>query len=321
MEPAAGFEDIIDDDLPQGAFSLVTSYLKPYKRTLFKLALGLLAGSLIQLIFPFLTQAIIDKGIVNKDIHFIYLLLFGQMTLVAGRLMIDFSRGWLLLHLGVKINIRIVSEFLGKLMKLPIAYFDTKMNGDIMQRIDDNGRIEEYLTSSSLTILFSLFNIVVYAVVLAFYSIQVLSVFLFGTLLYFFYVLLFMPSREKLDNIRFRQMSSINGKMINIVEGMQEMKIAGNEESNRKEWEELQADLFSTRVKGLKLFQFQSAGGTLIHETVNIIITIISATSVINGSMTLGMMLAVQFITGQLNGPVSQLIYFYESHSGCQDKF
>jgi ATP-binding cassette, subfamily B, bacterial len=310
LEPSDDFEKIQDDTVPKSAFSLVISYLKPYKRTLIFLLSGLLAGSIIQLVFPFLTQAIIDRGIKNKDIHFIYLLLFGQLSLVAGRLLIDFSRGWLLLHLGTNINISIVSEFLRKLMKLPIAYFDTKMNGDILQRIDDNNRIEAYLTSSSLAILFSLFNIIVFAIVLAFYSIPVLSVFLFGTALYFLYIFLFMSSREKLDNIRFRQMSSISGKMINIVDGMQEMKIAGNEEANRKEWEGLQMDLLTTRMKGLKLSQFQSAGGTLIHETVNVVITIISATSVINGTMTLGMMLAVQFITGQLNGPVSQMINF-----------
>jgi ATP-binding cassette, subfamily B, bacterial len=292
------------------SFSFFLSYLQPYKKTLLLLLLGLFAGSLIQLVFPFLTQALIDRGIKNKDIHFIYLLLFGQLALIAGRLIIEFSRGWLLVHLGSKINIRIVADFLSKLMKLPIAYFDTKMNGDIMQRIDDNNRIEAYLTSSSLSLVFSLFNIVVFAIVLAFYNLPVLVIFILGTLLVFFYLLVFMPSRERLDNIRFRQMSRINSKMINIVNGMQEMKIAGNEESNRKDWEKLQNDLLITRIKGLKISQFQSAGGTLIHETINVIITIISATYVIDGSMTLGMMLAVQFIIGQLNGPVSQLVNF-----------
>jgi ATP-binding cassette, subfamily B, bacterial len=310
IEPENGFNDISDDEKPESPLSFFLSYLQPYKKTLLLLLLGLFAGSLIQLVFPFLTQALIDRGIKNNDIHFIYLLLFGQLALIAGRLLIEFFRGWLLVHLGSKINIKIVSDFLSKLMKLPIAYFDTKMNGDIMQRIEDNNRIEAYLTSSSLSLIFSLFNIVVFAIVLAFYSLPVLAVFILGTLLVFLYLLVFMPSRARLDNIRFRQMSRINSKMINIVNGMQEMKIAGNEESNRKDWEMLQNDLLFTRIKGLKISQFQSAGGTLIHETVNVVITIISATYVIDGSMTLGMMLAVQFIIGQLNGPVSQLVNF-----------
>jgi len=310
LEPEKEFEEMEEDKKSVKPFSFFLSYITPYRKTLFLLLLGLLAGSLIQLIFPFLTQALIDRGIKNKDIHLIYLLLCGQLSLVAGRLMIEFSRGWLLLHLGSRVNIKIVSDFLYKLMKLPIAYFDTKMNGDIMQRIDDNSRIEAYLTSSSLSLLFSLFNIIIFAVVLGYYSLPVLAVFILGTLLVFFYLLVFMPSRETLDNIRFRQMSKINGKMIDIVNGMQEIKIAGNEAANRKEWEGLQEDLLRTRLKGMRLSQYQSAGATLIHETVNVIITVISARSVIDGTMSMGMMLAVQFIIGQLNGPVSQLVNF-----------
>jgi len=310
LEPEQDFKEMAEDKKSIKPFSFFFSYITPYRKTLLFLLLGLIAGSLIQLIFPFLTQALIDRGINHKDIHLIYLLLCGQLALVAGRLLIEFSRGWLLVHLGSRVNIKIVSDFLYKLMKLPIAYFDTKMNGDIMQRIDDNSRIEAYLTSSSLSLLFSLFNIIIFAVVLGYYSLPILAVFILGTMLVFFYLLIFMPSREILDNIRFRQMSKINGKMIDIVNGMQEIKIAGNEAMNRKEWEGLQEDLLTTRLKGMRLSQYQSAGATLIHETVNVVITVISAKSVIDGTMTLGMMLAVQFIIGQLNGPVSQLVNF-----------
>jgi ATP-binding cassette subfamily B protein len=257
-----------------------------------------------------MTQAIIDRGIAGSDIKFIYLILAGQMALILGRLTVEFSRGWLLLHLGTKLNISIVSDFLARLMDLPIAYFDTKLNGDILQRIDDNTRIENYLTSSSLAILFSLFNFLVFGVVLGIYSLAVLLVFMAGTALYILYVTLFMPARERLDNVRFMQMAEAGNKMINIVNGMQEIKLAGNEAANRRDWEAYQKDIYRTRVRGLRILQFQAAGGTLIHESVNIIITVISATLVINGSMTLGMMLAVQFITGQLNGPVSQIVNF-----------
>jgi ATP-binding cassette subfamily B protein len=313
LEPGPGFMALEDEPPPKGGFRFLLPYLKPYARQIALLIAGLIAGSAIQLAFPFLTQAIIDKGIANQDLKLKYLILAGQLALTAGRLVVEFTRGWLLLHLGTRLNISIVSDFLARLMDLPIAYFDTKLNGDILQRIDDNRRIESYLTSSSLAILFSLFNFLVFGVVMGIYSIPVLLVFLAGTALYVVYVTLFMPSTERLDNIRFRQMADAGNKMINIVNGMQEIKLAGNESANRREWEAHQKDIFKTRIRGLKIRQFQTAGGTLIHESVNIIITIMSATLVINGTMTLGMMLALQFITGQLNGPVSQIIDFMRS--------
>lgn len=313
LEPGPQFAEIPDDPPPPGGFAFLLPYLKPYRRQIILLLAGLIAGSAIQLVFPFLTQAIIDRGIKNSDLRLIYLILAGQLALIAGRMAVEFTRGWLLLHAGTRLNITIVSDFLARLMKLPIAYFDSKLNGDILQRIEDNSRIESYLTSSSLAILFSFFNFLVFGIVLGLYSVPVLLVFLGGTILYMLYVTLFMSSRERLDNLRFRQMAESGNKMINIVNGMQEIKLAGNEAANRREWEEQQRDLHRTRVKGLKILQFQTAGGTLIHESANILITVIAATSVVNGTMTLGMMLAVQFITGQLNGPVSQIINFMRS--------
>lgn len=313
LEPGKDFADIPDDPPAGGGFAFLLPYLRPFRRQIILLLAGLTAGSAIQLVFPFLTQAIIDRGIKNSDLGLIYLILAGQLALIAGRMAVEFTRGWLLLHAGTRLNISIVSDFLARLMKLPIAYFDTRLNGDILQRIEDNSRIESYLTSSSLAILFSFFNFLVFGIVLGLYSLPVLLVFAGGTALYLLYVTLFMPSRERLDNLRFRQMAESGNKMINIVNGMQEIKLAGNEASNRREWENQQKEIYRTRVKGLKILQFQTAGGTLIHESANIIITVISATSVVNGTMTLGMMLAVQFITGQLNGPVSQIINFMRS--------
>jgi ATP-binding cassette subfamily B protein len=313
LEPGPAFAELQDDPPPKGGFRFLLPYFRPYRKQIVLLIAGLIAGSGIQLVFPFLTQAIIDKGIEFSNLRLIYLILAGQLSLTVGRLAIEFSRGWLLLHLGTKLNIKIVSDFLARLMGLPISYFDTKLNGDILQRIDDNNRIESYLTSSSLAILFSLFNFIVFGVVLGIYSIPVLLVFLSGTALYVLYVTIFMPARERLDNIRFMQMADASNTMINIVNGMQEIKLAGNESANRREWENHQREIYRTRIRGLRILQFQTAGGTLIHESVNIIITIISATLVINGSMSLGMMLAVQFITGQLNGPVSQIVSFMRS--------
>jgi ATP-binding cassette subfamily B protein len=310
LEPGPEFARLQDDPRPSGGFQFLAPYLRPFRKQVIWLFAGLLAASAIQLVFPFLTQAIIDRGIKFNDIKIIWLILAGQLALTAGRMAVEFSRGWLLLHMGTKLNIRIVSDFLARLMDLPIAYFDSKLNGDILQRIDDNSRIESYLTSSSLAILFSLFNFVVFGVVLAVYSLPVLLVFLAGTALYVLYVTLFMPARERLDNIRFMQMAEAGNRMINIVNGMQEIKLAGNEAANRKEWEAQQKEIYTTRIKGLRILQFQTAGGTLIHESANILVTVISATLVINGSISLGMMLAIQFITGQLNGPVSQIVSF-----------
>ena len=292
-------------------FRFLLKYFRLYRKYLGKLVLGLLIGSLIQLIIPFLTQSIIDIGLNNNDIRFIYLILFAQLALVIGRMSVEFIRGWLLLHIGTRVNVAIVSGFLQKLMSLPVAYFDTKLTGDILQRIDDNSRIEEFLTSASLSILFSFFNLVVFSIVLAIFNIKILALFLTGSLLYVIWVSLFMKSRARLDHQRFKQMSSASNKLITIVNGMQEIKLTQSESAKRWDWENLQAELFKLKTRGLGLIQYQSAGATFINEVTNLLITVIAATAVLKGSMTLGMMLAVQFIIGQMNVPVSQIIGFF----------
>jgi ATP-binding cassette subfamily B protein len=263
------------------------------------------------LIFPFLTQSIVDIGLNNNDIGFIYLILFAQLALVIGRLSVEFIRSWLLLHIGSRVNVAIISGFLQKLMALPMAFFDQKLTGDILQRIDDNNRIEEFLTSASLSILFSFFNIAVFGIVLAIFSLKIFALFLAGTLLYILWVSLFMKSRARIDNQRFKEMSASVSKLISIINGMQEIKLTQSELSKRWDWEQHQANLFGLKVRGLSLIQYQSAGATLISELMNILITIIAATAVLKGSMTLGMMLAVQFIIGQMNVPVNQIIGFF----------
>ena len=294
-----------------GGYRFLLRYFRLYRKFLGQLLLGLLVGSCIQLIFPFLTQSIIDVGINNNDIGFIYLVLFAQLALVLGRLSVEFIRGWLLLHIGSRVNVAIVSGFLQKLMALPVAFFDTKLTGDILQRVEDNNRIEEFLTSASLSILFSFFNLVVFGIVLAIFSIKIFVLFLAGTTLYILWVSLFMKSRASLDNLRFREMSASNSKLINLVNGMQEIKLTQSQLSKRWDWENHQASLFGLKVKGLGLIQYQSAGATFINEIMNILITITAATSVLRGNMSLGMMLAVQFIIGQMNVPVNQIIAFF----------
>ncbi|MEZ5012642.1 MAG: ABC transporter transmembrane domain-containing protein, partial [Bacteroidales bacterium] len=226
---------------------------------------------------------------------------------------VDFIRGWLLLHIGARVNVGIVSGFLNKLMSLPISFFDTKLTGDLLQRIDDNQRIENFLTTTTLSVLFSFFNILVFGIVLAIYNLKILAVFLVGTLIYILWVTLFMKSRARLDHKRFKQMSANNSKLIEMINGMQEIKLTQSETSKRWDWENLQALLFKTRIQSLSLFQYQTAGGKFINEVSNVLITIIAATSVLSGELTLGMMLAVQFIIGQLNLPVNQMIGFFRT--------
>jgi ATP-binding cassette subfamily B protein len=311
IEPTPSlFENVSEKEKASG-FRFLYKYFRLYRKYLYQLVLGLLLGSCIQLLIPFLTRAIIDIGLNNNDLDFIYLILFAQLALVFGRMSVEFIRGWLLLHIGTRVNVAVISGFLQKLMSLPVAFFDTKLTGDILQRIEDNNRIEEFLTSASLNILFSFFNLVVFGIVLAVFSIKILVLFLTGSVLYILWVSVFMKSRARLDHQRFKQMSISGNKLINIVNGMQEIKLTQSELSMRWDWERLQATLFGLKVKGLSIVQYQSAGATLINEVTNVLITIVAATAVLKADMTLGTMLAVQFIIGQLNVPVSQIIGFF----------
>lgn len=311
LEPTPDFFVNEGESEKTGGFRFLLRYFKLYRKYVFQLLLGLFLGSCIQLIIPFLTQSIIDIGLNNNDIGFIYLILIAQLALIFGRLSVEFIRGWLLLHIGTRVNVAVISGFLHKLMSLPISFFDTKLTGDILQRIEDNNRIEDFLTSASLSILFSFFNMVVFGVVLAIFSIKILMLFLAGTLLYIIWITLFTRRRAILDHQRFRQMSQSGNKLINMVNGMQEIKLTQSEMNMRWDWENLQASLFGIKVKALSVMQYQSAGATFINEVTNVLITVISATAVMKGDMTLGMMLAVQFIIGQMNVPVNQIIGFF----------
>ncbi len=312
VEPTPAIFDTELDTEKTGGFKFLFKYFKLYQKFSFQLIIGVILASLIQLVIPFLTQSVIDIGLNNNDLDFIYLILFAQLALVLGRMSVEFIRGWLLLHIGSRVNVAVISDFLQKLMSLPVSFFDTKLTGDILQRIEDNNRIEEFLTSASLSILFSFFNLIIFGFVLAIYSLKILFVFITGAFLYIIWVSVFMRARARLDHQRFRKMSELGSKLINIVNGMQEIKLTQSELSNRWDWEKIQASLFSLKMKGLSIIQFQSAGATLINEITNIIITIIAATTVLRGEMTLGMMLAVQFIIGQLNVPISQMIGFFK---------
>lgn len=294
-------------------FSRLLKYVTPYKNLLFQLALGLLAGSILQLIFPFLTQAVVDIGIRNRNINFIYLILIAQVMLFIGRTAVEFIRSWILLHMSTRINISILSDFLIKLMKLPMSFFDTKMTGDIMQRMEDHARIQQFLTTQTLTTLFSFTTLFVFAIVLAYYHMLIFIVFLVSTVLYIIWVLLFLKKRAELDHRRFGISAGDQSKVIQLIQGMQEIKLTNSEKQKRWEWERLQARLFKYKVSNLSLNQYQQAGAFFINEGKNIGITFLAAIAVVNGQLTLGAMMAIMYIIGQLNGPVEQLIGFVRS--------
>ncbi len=313
LEPSPDFYSTEDEKINKKSFKFLFSYLKPHKKFFFQLILGMILGSIIQLIFPFLTQSIVDIGINNQDLSFITLILVAQLVLFVSQTFVDFLRGWILLHISTRINISLISDFLIKLMKLPISFFDTKMVGDLMQRIGDHRRIEAFLTGSSLNILFSMVTLVVFAIVLAIYSIQIFAVFMIGSILYIVWVYLFMKKRRELDYKRFSQLSENQSSIIQLITGMQEIKLNNCEKQRRWEWERIQARLFKINIKGLSLNQYQQAGAGFFNQMKNILITFIAAKSVVDGDITLGMMVAVQYIIGQLNSPIELIVNFMRS--------
>jgi len=291
-------------------FKFLYQYVRKYKSFLWQLIIGLLAASILQLIVPFLTQSVVDVGIKNQNIHFVYLILLAQLFLFFGRTAIEIIRSWILLHLSTRINISLISDFFIKLMNLPISFFDVRKTGDILQRINDHKRIERILTTSSLNVLFSMFNLLVFGFVLAYYNWTIFAIFFIGSLVYFGWILLFLKKRKDLDYKQFSQISQEQSKVIELINGMQEIKLHNAEKQKRWGWEYLQANLFKISVENLSLEQYQGVGSRFINELKNILITILSAILVIDGEITLGMMLAISYIVGQLNSPIAQMIEF-----------
>lgn len=313
LEPSPAFYINEDYSSPEGGgregaglhFKNIFHYLFPYKRLVFQLFIGLGVSSLLQLFLPFLTQSIVDTGINTANIHFVYVVLLAQLALFAGRIAVEFVRNWILLHISTRINISILTDFLIKLMKLPVSFFDSKHTGDILQRMNDHSRIESFLTGTSLNTLFSLVNLLVFSVVLAVFNVYIFAVFIIASVLYSSWVILFLKKRRQLDYKRFEVAAKEQSATIQMVQGMQEIKLNGVEKPMRWNWERLQARLFKLSMKGLSINQWQQSGAFFINEGKNIFITFLSAKAVIDGQMTLGSMLAVQYIIGQLNSPLN----------------
>lgn len=302
---------VINDGNKSSVF--LWNYVMRFRQYFLLIILGLLLGCVLQLIMPFLTQWVVDIGIKHNDISLIWLILLGELMIVIGRTATDFIRRWLLLHISMRINISLVSDFFIKLLKLPMSFFDTKLMGDLLQRIGDHSRVQSFLTNQVLSILFTMLSFIVFGVVLFIYNHLIFGVFLIASVLYGLWIACFLSRRKVLDYEIFEQQAINQNKTYQFVTSMQEIKLQDCEQRRRWEWEDTQADLFNVQMKALKLQQTQEAGSIFINEVKNILITVFAATAVINGQITLGAMLAIQYIVGQLNSPVEQLMQFIYS--------
>ena len=309
--PTESFYKHVAEQAPEKkSFRFLYRYIKQYRKYFAQILLGLLLGCLLQLIMPFLTQAIVDIGIKYNDIGFIWLVLLGELMIVTGRTATDFIRRWLLLNISMRINISLLSDFFIKLLKLPMSFFDTKLMGDLLQRIGDHSRVQSFLTGQVMSVVFTFLSFFIFGIVLFIYNKIIFCVFIVGSIIYGLWISSFLRHRKVLDYELFEQQAKNQNKTYQLITSMQEIKLQDCEQRRRWEWEDTQADLFRVQMKSLKLQQTQEAGSIFINEAKNILITVVAATAVINGQITLGAMLAIQYIVGQLNSPVEQFMSF-----------
>lgn len=314
LEPTDEFRSQNDDNTSKNrSFRFLYGYIKLYRKYFTQIILGLFLGCLLQLLMPFLTQAIVDIGIKYNDIGFIWLVLLGELMIVTGRTATDFIRRWLLLHISMRINISLVSDFFIKLLKLPMSFFDTKLMGDLLQRIGDHSRVQNFLTGQVLNVVFTFLSFIIFGIVLFVYNRIIFGVFIVGSIIYGLWISSFLRRRKVLDYELFEQQAINQNKTYQFITSMQEIKLQDCEQRRRWEWEDTQADLFKIQMKSLKLQQTQEGGSIFINEVKNILITVVAATAVINGQISLGAMLAIQYIVGQLNSPVEQFMSFIYS--------
>lgn len=311
LEPGPDFEDYEDEKkAKEQGLGYFARYLTPYRSSIIQLIVGMIVGSGLQLIFPFLTQSLVDVGIRDSNLNFITLILIAQLVIFVAQLSVGFIRSWLLLHINARISISLISDFLRKLMNLPLHFFDTKMMGDIMQRIGDHSRVQSFLMGNSISILFSFINFFLFAGILGYYNWVILVIFLFGNSLYVLWILSFMRFRRELDYKRFNQASRLQSNVVQLIQGMQEIKLNNCEKQKRWEWERIQVRLFKISIRGLSLGQIQQVGSVFFTQTTSIIISYMAAKSVVEGEMTLGMMMSLSYIIGQVAAPISSFIGF-----------
>jgi ATP-binding cassette, subfamily B, bacterial len=314
VEPTPTFYSQDEQNLQESAkIGSIFTFMRPYSPLLGQVVLGMILSSLLLLVFPFLTQSIVDYGIDNRNPGFINLILIAQLMLFVSQTVVQFLQNKILLFVGARVNVSMVNDFLSKLMKLPIGFFDTKMTGDLMQRIGDQARIEAFLTHNALSLVFSGLNFIVFSAILLLYNPVIFSVFAIAAIIFICWITLFLKRRKELDYVRFQQAGENSSALIEMIQGMQEIKLQGSERKRRWLWANIQARLFHTSLRNLNLIQWQEAGAGCINQSKNIIITFLAANAVINGQMTLGMMLATQYIISQLDAPLQQFIGFIRS--------
>jgi putative hemolysin secretion transport system ATP-binding protein len=314
LEPTPTFYEQKEDRTQSSSnLAFYLRYLKPYRSQIVQLFLGMLCSIIFALVLPFLTQAVVDQGIENSNLEFVTLVLVAQLILMITRMSVSLIQNWIMLNMNTRISIALISDFLAKLMRLPLRIFDTKNIGDILQRIDDHSRIQSFMTGTALTSIFSLVSFFIFIVIMANYNLLILTVFLIGNILYVLWILLFMRYRRRLDNARFAQASANQSSMVEIITGMQEIKLNNIERQQRWKWEAIQVGLFKISIKSMTIGQLQQMGSLIFSQSTSIIISFLSAKFVIQGTMTLGMMMAISYIIGQLSGPVGQFIELMQS--------
>nr|WP_288068350.1 cysteine peptidase family C39 domain-containing protein [Xylanibacter rodentium] len=273
LEPGDDFGKV-EDEYKKNSRSMLSfvRYFTPYSSMIGQLLLAMLVGSLIQMVLPFLSQAMVDQGINGRNLNVITLILLAQLGFFIATLSIDYIRSWIMLHMNSRIDIQLIADFLIKLTAMPLQFFDSRMTGDILQRIGDHGRIKNFLLSNSMRIVFSLINFVVFLAILAYYNMQVLAIFVVGNTLYVIWISFFMRYRRELDIKRFNQSAMEQSKMIQLVQGMQDIKLNNSERQKRWEWERIQVKLFQIGLKGLRIGQIQQSGSVFFTQTTHILI-------------------------------------------------
>lgn len=319
LSPGPSFYQL-DEEEPELSlqWGRIFTYFSKYKRLFIQLILGMVLGTILQLITPFLTQSVVDIGINTKNISFINMILIAQLMLFIGSTSVSFIRSWIMLHISTRVNISILTDLLIKVMKLPMSFFDLKTHGDLMQRMSDQQRIESFLTGSTLDTLFSLVNILLFGTLLVVYNKTIFFIFLIGTALYTIWILIFMKYRRELDEKRFKISSQNQTYMVEMIQSVKDIKLNNVQKQKRWGWEALQAKLFKFKVESLALSQYQSVGSMAISQAQGILITYISSKAVIDGEITLGGMMAIQYIVGMVSNPVMQLLGFMQSYQDAK---
>lgn len=313
LNPTGDFYSKAPPKKEKASIGYLFSYLKAYRKQLIFMFLLLLAGSGLTLIFPFLTEALIDKGINNNDLDFIYIILLAQLGVFLGSITIEVIRNWLMLYVGTHLSIEIIANFFKKMLQLPIKFFDTKTMGDFNQRIQDNSRIEEFLTSQSITTFFSIITFSVFFAVLWYYDVKILLVYFFLTLISIAWSFFWLKRRKILDYYRFQIRGENQESIYEMLNGVTEMKLNQFENFKIKEWQSIQGKLFKLNIRLLKLDQIQLSGFEFLNQLKNILVTFLAANYVVQGNMTMGMLLSISYIIGQMNSPVNQLVNFFRS--------